>query len=71
MSPFMGAALLFAFLRLLAAVDLTLLRRDMGAGFCFLLEGSGDRGDMRGESGSEGRRGPAGIVGVGAASKDV
>jgi hypothetical protein len=69
MSPFIGAALLFAFLRLFVAVDFTLLRRE-GAAFCFLV-GSGDMGETRGESGSDGLRGPAGIVGVGAASKAV
>jgi hypothetical protein len=61
-------ALLFAFFRLFPAVDLTLFLRD-GAGFCLL--GLGDMGVKRGVSGSEGRRGPAGMVGVGAASNSV
>jgi hypothetical protein len=61
-------ALLFAFFKLFPAVDLILFLRD-GAGFCLLR--FGDIDCTSGEIGSEGRRGPAGIVGVGAASKAV
>ena len=67
----MGAALLLLFLRLLPAEDLTLFRLEVG-GFDFLVTSDDMTGDpTSGDNGSEGLLGPAGIVGVGAASNAV